>query len=102
MHEVRFSLRSIGQPPDRTSIVRLALEGKTMTQICQIMRHTAPAVNNYSPKRSGSGQVLISMRMSIIALEHIVDEDMRALGRLYLPAQSLAGEVVEVDNAGRR
>ena len=31
----------------RTRIVRLALEGKTMTQICFITRHTPPAVNNY-------------------------------------------------------
>jgi hypothetical protein len=31
----------------RTKIVRLALEGKTMTQICQITRHTPAAINNY-------------------------------------------------------
>ena len=31
----------------RTRIVHLALEGKTMTQICFITRHTPPAVNNY-------------------------------------------------------
>ena len=31
----------------RTRIVRLALEGKTMTQICRIMRHSPQAVNNY-------------------------------------------------------
>lgn len=31
----------------RTQIVRLALEGKTMTQICHIMRHSPEAVANY-------------------------------------------------------
>jgi DNA-binding NarL/FixJ family response regulator len=31
----------------RVQIVRLALEGKTMTQICQIMRHSPAAVANY-------------------------------------------------------
>jgi hypothetical protein len=31
----------------RVEIVRLALAGKTTTQICQIMRHSPPAVANY-------------------------------------------------------
>jgi hypothetical protein len=31
----------------RTKIVHLALEGKTMTQICHITRHTPAAINNY-------------------------------------------------------
>lgn len=31
----------------RVQIVRLALEGKTMTQICQRMHHSPPAVANY-------------------------------------------------------
>lgn len=31
----------------RTEIVRLALEGKTTSQICQIMRHSPQAVGNY-------------------------------------------------------
>ena len=31
----------------RVQIVRLALEGKTTSQICQIMRHSPPAVANY-------------------------------------------------------
>jgi len=31
----------------RTKIVSLALEGKTMSQICQIMHHSPQAVNNY-------------------------------------------------------
>jgi hypothetical protein len=31
----------------RTRIVKLALEGKTMTQICHIMKHSPQAVNNY-------------------------------------------------------
>jgi hypothetical protein len=31
----------------RTQIVRLALQGKTTSQICQIMKHSAGAVSNY-------------------------------------------------------
>jgi len=31
----------------RTQIVRLALEGKTTSQICRIMRHSPAAVANY-------------------------------------------------------
>jgi hypothetical protein len=31
----------------RTQIVRLALQGKTTTQICQIMHHSPEAVANY-------------------------------------------------------
>jgi DNA-binding CsgD family transcriptional regulator len=31
----------------RTQIVRLALEGKTTSQICRIMRHSSAAVSNY-------------------------------------------------------
>lgn len=31
----------------RTQIVRLALKGKTTTEICQTMRHSPPAVENY-------------------------------------------------------
>jgi DNA-binding CsgD family transcriptional regulator len=31
----------------RVEIVRLALSGKTMTEICRIMRHSQPAVANY-------------------------------------------------------
>jgi hypothetical protein len=31
----------------RTKIVRLALEGKTMTEICQFMHHSPQAISNY-------------------------------------------------------
>jgi len=48
MIPLRSTVHDIGPVlTHRTKIVRLALEGKTMTQICQIMRHTPPAVNNY-------------------------------------------------------
>jgi hypothetical protein len=45
---LRSTLHDIGPVlTHRTKIVRLALEGKTMTQICGIMRHSTQAVNNY-------------------------------------------------------
>ncbi len=48
MIPLRSTVHDIGPVlTHRTKIVRLALEGKTMTQICQIMRHTPAAVNNY-------------------------------------------------------
>ena len=48
MIPLRSTVHDIGPMlTHRTRIVRLALEGKTMTQICQIMHHTPPAVNNY-------------------------------------------------------
>lgn len=48
MIPLRSTIHDIGPVlTHRTKIVRLALEGKTMTQICQIMRHTPAAVNNY-------------------------------------------------------
>ena len=48
MIPLRSTVHDIGPVlTHRTKIVRLALEGKTMTQICQIMRHSPQAVNNY-------------------------------------------------------
>ena len=45
---LRSTIHDIGPVlTHRTKIVRLALEGKTMTQICSIMRHSPQAVNNY-------------------------------------------------------
>jgi len=48
MIPLRSTVHDIGPVlTHRTKIVRLALEGKTMTQICGIMRHSPQAVNNY-------------------------------------------------------
>ena len=48
MIPLRSTVHDIGPVlTHRTRIVRLALEGKTMTQICGIMRHSPQAVNNY-------------------------------------------------------
>jgi hypothetical protein len=48
MIPLRSTVHDIGPVlTHRTKIVRLALEGKTMTQICQIMKHSPKAVNNY-------------------------------------------------------
>ena len=48
MIPLRSTVHDIGPVlTHRTKIVHLALEGKTMTQICRIMRHSPQAVNNY-------------------------------------------------------
>jgi hypothetical protein len=45
---MRSTLHDLGPVlTHRTQIVRLALQGKTTTQICQIMRHSPEAVANY-------------------------------------------------------
>ncbi len=45
---LRSNIRDIGPVlTHRTQIVRLALEGKTMSEICRIMRHSPAAVSNY-------------------------------------------------------
>ncbi|UCG58858.1 MAG: DUF1670 domain-containing protein [Phycisphaerales bacterium] len=45
---LRSTVRDIGPVlTHRTKIVRLALEGKTMTQICQITHHCPQAISNY-------------------------------------------------------
>lgn len=45
---LRSTIHDIGPVlTHRTQIVRLALEGKTMTQICQIMHHCPRAISNY-------------------------------------------------------
>jgi len=48
MIPLRSTVHDIGPVlTHRTKVVRLALEGKTMTEICSIMRHSSQAVNNY-------------------------------------------------------
>ena len=45
---LRSTIHDIGPVlTHRTKIVTLALEGKTMSQICKMMRHSPQAVNNY-------------------------------------------------------
>lgn len=46
--------------------------------------------------------VLKYLRMGIITLEQIVDEDMAALGRLYLRVQNLTKEIAAVHEARRQ
>ena len=48
MIPLRSTIHDIGPVlTHRTKIVTLALEGKTMSQICKMMRHSPEAVNNY-------------------------------------------------------
>ena len=45
---LRSTVRDIGPVlTHRTKIIRLALEGKTMSEICQAMHHSTQAVSNY-------------------------------------------------------
>ena len=46
--------------------------------------------------------VLKYLRMNIIGLEHIVNEDMRALARLYLRAMTLQKEIGDLRQASER
>ena len=46
--------------------------------------------------------VLKYLKMGIIELEHIVDSDMRALGRLYLRIRRMRKEIAELREAGWR
>jgi hypothetical protein len=46
--------------------------------------------------------VLKYLRMGIIELEHIVDNDMLALARLYLRAERMRKEIAELQEAGER
>ena len=59
----------------RTQIIRLALQGKTTTQICQIMHHTPEAVANYlstftrcaqlASKKMQAGQIAFLLRRGV-------------------------------------
>ena len=46
--------------------------------------------------------VLKCLKMGIIELEHIIDSDMRALGRLYLQIRRLRKQIAELREAGWR
>jgi len=67
----------------RTEIVRLALEGKTTTEICRIMRHSPEAVTNYislfircvhlSRKDFQVGQIAYLLRHGKGLIQHYLD-----------------------------
>jgi DNA-binding CsgD family transcriptional regulator len=67
----------------RTKIVRLALEGKTMTEICQIMHHSPQAVSNYlstfircahlSHKQMQIGQIAFLLRRGKRLVQQYLD-----------------------------
>jgi DNA-binding CsgD family transcriptional regulator len=72
---MRSTLHDIGPVlTHRTQIVRLALQGKTTTQICKIMRHSPEAVANYlstftrctqlAQKKLQVGQIAFLLRRS--------------------------------------
>ena len=53
-------------------------------------------------KAEGKRLVLKYLEMDIIGFEHIVNEDMRVLARLYLRARRLEREIVELRQASER
>ena len=53
-------------------------------------------------KAEGKRLVLKYLEMDIIGFEHIVNEDMRVLARLYLRARRLEREIVELRHASER
>jgi len=53
-------------------------------------------------KAEGKRLVLKYMEMDIIGFEHIVNEDMRVLARLYLRARRLEREIAELRQASER
>jgi hypothetical protein len=84
MIPLRSTVHDIGPMlTHRTRIVRLALEGKTMTQICQIMHHTAPAVSNYlstfvrcvqlAQKNTQVGQIAFLLRRGKALIRQYLD-----------------------------
>ena len=44
--------------------------------------------------------VIKYLKMGIIGLEHVVNDDMLALARLYLRIERLRGEIKELERAG--
>jgi len=53
-------------------------------------------------KAEAKYMVLKYLRMNIIGLEHIVNDDMRALARLYLRARRLQKEIAELQQASEK
>jgi DNA-binding CsgD family transcriptional regulator len=81
---LRSTVQDIGPVlTHRTKIVRLALEGKTMTEICQIMHHSPQAVSNYlstfmrcahlSQKGMQAGQIAFLLRRGKRLVQQYLD-----------------------------
>lgn len=81
---LRSTVQDIGPVlTHRTKIVRLALEGKTMSEICQIMRHSPQAVNNYlstfvrcaqlAHKKMQAGQIAFLLRRGKRLVQQYLD-----------------------------
>lgn len=81
---LRSTVKDIGPVlTHRTKIVRLALEGKTMTEICQIMHHSPQAVSNYlstfnrcaqlAQKKMQAGQIAFLVRRGKRLVQQYLD-----------------------------
>ncbi len=81
---LRSTLHDIGPVlTHRTEIVRLALEGKTTSQICNIMRHSPEAVANYlstftrvaqlKKKQMQPGQIAFLLRRGVSLVRRYVE-----------------------------
>ncbi len=81
---LRSMVRDIGPVlTHRTKIVRLALEGKTMSEICQIMHHSPQAVSNYlstfircvqlAHKKMQAGQIAFLLRRGKRLVQQYLD-----------------------------
>jgi DNA-binding CsgD family transcriptional regulator len=81
---LRSTVRDIGPVlTHRTKIVRLALEGKTMSEICQIMHHSPQAVSNYlstfircvqlAHKKMQAGQIAFLLRRGKRLVQQYLD-----------------------------
>ena len=81
---LRSTVQDIGPVlTHRTKIVRLALEGKTMSEICQIMHHSPRAVSNYlstftrcvqlAHKKMQAGQIAFLLRRGKRLVQQYLD-----------------------------
>jgi DNA-binding CsgD family transcriptional regulator len=94
---MRSTLHDLGPVlTHRTQIVRLALQGKTTSQICQIMRHSPEAVANYlstftrcaqlARKEMQAGQIAFLLRRGISLIKaylEILEECQRDRNMAY-------------------
>jgi hypothetical protein len=81
---LRSTVQDIGPVlTHRTKIVRLALEGKTMTEICQFMHHSPQAISNYlstfircaqlAQKKMEPGQIAFLLRRGKRLVQQYLD-----------------------------
>jgi DNA-binding CsgD family transcriptional regulator len=114
---LRSTVKDIGPVlTHRTQIVRLALQGKTTTEICRILRHSPPAVANYLStftrcaqlQRRGmqAGQIAFLLRRGVGLIQRYLDllaECERDKNFAYHLQQLLElGQVEEKKTGGRR